>query len=116
MLGLAVGKAISVLLARWSHGSKGDGQRVQRSMPGFCRKGCILRCADSWRGDGNPLESSALNAAPWALSAVWFGLLRCKDSPSLRVLLRSTAGGSEGCAVLLGRKVPANHPGVISLV
>lgn len=29
MLGLAVGKAISVLLARWSHGSKGDGQRVQ---------------------------------------------------------------------------------------
>ena len=60
MLGWAVGKAISVLLARWSHGSKGDGQRVQRSTLGFCRKGCILRCAQCWRGDGNPLEYSAL--------------------------------------------------------
>ena len=116
MLGLAVGRAIGVLLARWCHGSEGDGQRVQRSMPGFCRKGSILRCTDSWRGDGNPLESSALNTAPWALSAVWLGLLRCKDSPSVRVLLRSTAGGSDGCAVLLGRKVPANHPVAISVV
>ena len=115
MLGLAVGRAISAMLARWSHGA-GGGQRVQRSMSGFCRKGCILRCAGSWRGDGNPLESSALNTALWAVSAVWLGLLRCKDSPPPRVLLRSTAGGSEGCAVLLGRKVPANHPGVISLV
>ena len=60
MLGLVVGKAISVLLARWCHGSEGDGQRVQRSTPGFCRKGCILRCAQCWRGDGNPLEYSAL--------------------------------------------------------
>ena len=114
MLGLAVGRAISAMLARRSHGA-GGGQRVQRSMSGFCRNGCILRCAGSWRGNGNTLQSSALNTALWAVSAVWLGLLRCEDSPSLRVLLRSTAGG-DGCAVLLGRKVPANHPGVISLV
>lgn len=103
------------MLARWSHGA-GGGQRVQRSMSGFCRNGCILRCAGSWRGDGNPLESSALNTALWAVSAVWLGLLRCKDSPSPRVLLRSTAGGSDGCAGLLGCKVLANHPLSISLV
>lgn len=84
MLGLAVNKAISVLLARWSHGSEGDGQRVQRSTLGLCRKGCSLRCAEGWRGDGNPLESSALNTALWGLSAVWLGLLRCNDSPLLR--------------------------------
>ena len=59
MLGLVVGRAISAMLARRSHGA-GGGQRVQRSMPGFCRNGCILRCAEGWRGDGNPLESSAL--------------------------------------------------------
>ena len=76
----------------------GGGQRVQRSMPGCRCKGCILRCADSWRCDGNPLESSTQDTALWSLSAAWRGLLRCKDSPSLRLLLRSTVGGSGGGA------------------
>ena len=62
MLGLAVGRANKSF---WRAGPmvpwfRGGGQRVQRSVPGFCRKGCILRCAEGWRGDGNPLESSAL--------------------------------------------------------
>ena len=83
-------------------------------MPGCRCKGCILRCADSWRCDGNPSESSTQDTALWSLSAAWRGLLRCKDSPSLRLLLRSTAGSSDGCSAPFGCKVPANRPGSFS--